>query len=276
MSNELKIVKGNTFWTLTEVRALDASGYEIQDFDLAECTDIKVYLRTSYKRTEVSAFQVLEGNILQVMWYGPLLSISKYSMEVAGKYNDVDWRFFDANVLTIVETNAEANIPQGAFVAEGFFQIQPSELVILTSIPQVQADWNENDIHSAAYIKNKPFIPSIVDEVDVSDGNLLITFNTTSGKETISLSLLDIFNPSNYYTKQDVNNIMETTYGRIGTILRNSVFRETVYKGVWEEGEYEKDSMVDYQSVLYVALRNTVNCPLNNDGTVNEDWTNEV
>lgn len=273
--NNLRIVKGNTFWTLTEVIAIDSNGSRIEDFNLSACTNISVYLVTKFKRHNAS-YNVLENNELQVKWDGKLLGVSSYSLEVTGLYNGIDWRFYDSDVLKIVYSNADANIPESSFVSEDFYRIVPSELVILTSIPQIQADWNETDVSSAAFIKNKPEIPSIVDNVYVSDGNLIITFNTTNGEQTITLSLLDIFNPSDYYTKQDVDILMETTYGQVETLLNNSVFYETVYKGVWEEGEYEKDSMVEYRGVLYVALRNTSDCPLNNDGTLNEDWIKGV
>lgn len=45
----------------------------------------------------------------------------------------------------------------------------------------------------------------MVSNVEISEGNLVITFNTDSGKEPISIPLTDIFNPANYYTKSDVD-----------------------------------------------------------------------
>lgn len=41
----------------------------------------------------------------------------------------------------------------------------------------------------------------MVSSVAIEDGNLVITFNTDSGKEAITIPLIDIFNPANYYTK---------------------------------------------------------------------------
>jgi len=41
----------------------------------------------------------------------------------------------------------------------------------------------------------------MVDNVQIQNGNLVITFNTDSGKQPISIPLVDIFNPDNYYTK---------------------------------------------------------------------------
>lgn len=45
----------------------------------------------------------------------------------------------------------------------------------------------------------------MVSNVEISEGNLVITFNTDSGKEPISIPLTDIFNPANYYTKTEVD-----------------------------------------------------------------------
>lgn len=46
----------------------------------------------------------------------------------------------------------------------------------------------------------------MVSEVKIEGGNLVITFNSDSGKEDISIPLTDIFNPANYYTKTEANN----------------------------------------------------------------------
>ena len=48
----------------------------------------------------------------------------------------------------------------------------------------------------------------MVDNVVISGGSLVITFNTDSGKEAITIALTDIFDPSNYYTKSDVDSAL--------------------------------------------------------------------
>ena len=53
-----------------------------------------------------------------------------------------------------------------------------------------------------AYIDATAFIKDgMVDTVAISNGNLVITFNTDAGKQPISIPLTDIFNPANYYDK---------------------------------------------------------------------------
>jgi hypothetical protein len=51
-------------------------------------------------------------------------------------------------------------------------------------------------LDAAAFVKD-----GMVDSVAISNGNLVITFNTDAGKQPISITLTDIFNPNNYYTK---------------------------------------------------------------------------
>lgn len=62
-----------------------------------------------------------------------------------------------------------------------------------------------------AFIDATDFIKDgMVDTVTVNTGSnqMIITFNTDAGKEDIELSLTDIFNPSNYYDKDDVDLII--------------------------------------------------------------------
>lgn len=60
------------------------------------------------------------------------------------------------------------------------------------------------------YIDATDFIKDgMVDNVTISGGNLVITFNTDSGKNPISIPITDIFNPSNYYTKSETSGATE-------------------------------------------------------------------
>lgn len=45
----------------------------------------------------------------------------------------------------------------------------------------------------------------MIDDVKIENGKLVITFNTDSGKESIEIPLSDIFDPTNYYTKSEVD-----------------------------------------------------------------------
>lgn len=61
-----------------------------------------------------------------------------------------------------------------------------------------------DSIDASAFIKD-----GMVDNVEISGANLVITFNTDSGKEPISIALTSIFDPSNYYTTGQVNTAIE-------------------------------------------------------------------
>ena len=52
------------------------------------------------------------------------------------------------------------------------------------------------DIDATAFIKD-----GMVDSVEITGGNLVISFNTDAGVEDIEIPLTDIFDPSNYYDK---------------------------------------------------------------------------
>ena len=58
-----------------------------------------------------------------------------------------------------------------------------------------------------AYIDATAFIKDgMVSNVEISGGNLVITFNVDAGKQDIVIPLSSIFNPDNYYTKSEIDN----------------------------------------------------------------------
>ena len=64
----------------------------------------------------------------------------------------------------------------------------------------------DNGGNIVSFIDATDFIKDgMVSNVAISEGNLVITFNTDAGKEPISIALTDIFNPANYYNKTEVD-----------------------------------------------------------------------
>ena len=60
-----------------------------------------------------------------------------------------------------------------------------------------------------AYIDATPFVvDGMVDTVEITGGNLVITWNTDAGKQSTSIPLTDIFNPDNYYDKTDTDALL--------------------------------------------------------------------
>ena len=61
-----------------------------------------------------------------------------------------------------------------------------------------------------AYIDATAFIKDgMVDNVEIENGKLIITFNTESGKEPIELDITAIFDPSNYYDKSTIDDFLD-------------------------------------------------------------------
>jgi hypothetical protein len=61
-----------------------------------------------------------------------------------------------------------------------------------------------------AYIDATAFIKDgMVNNVEIEDGKLIITFNTESGKEPIELDITAIFDPSNYYDKSTIDDFLD-------------------------------------------------------------------
>ena len=62
-----------------------------------------------------------------------------------------------------------------------------------------------------AYVDATAFIKDgMVSNVEITNGNLVITFNTDAGKEPITIPLTDIFNPANYYDKTTADSTFAT------------------------------------------------------------------
>ena len=64
----------------------------------------------------------------------------------------------------------------------------------------------DNGGNIVSYIDATNFIKDgMVSNVAISEGNIVITFNTDAGQEPISIALTDIFNSENYYNKTEVD-----------------------------------------------------------------------
>lgn len=62
-----------------------------------------------------------------------------------------------------------------------------------------------------AYVDASDFVvDGMIEDVRIENGNLVIDFNTDSGVTDITIPLTDIFDPSNYYTKTEVDTALAT------------------------------------------------------------------
>lgn len=86
-----------------------------------------------------------------------------------------------------------------------------------------------------ATVSALPFIKDgMVENVEVKDGKLVITFNTDAGKEAIELEITDIFNASNYYTKEQADK-------QFGTLTEQTQLRSDVEDALGEIASLEAD-----------------------------------
>lgn len=69
---------------------------------------------------------------------------------------------------------------------------------------------NSNDTN-LFYVDTTDFVKDgMIENVSVTNGSLVISFNTDAGKQNISIPITDIFNASNYYTRTESDNTFAT------------------------------------------------------------------
>ena len=64
----------------------------------------------------------------------------------------------------------------------------------------------KNDTEISRVNANKFVTDGMIDRVEIVGNQLVIEWNTQAGKQTVYIPLSDIFNPENYYTKEDIDN----------------------------------------------------------------------
>ncbi len=124
----------------------------------------------------------------------------------------------DANYVTSADTKAQ--IENYHYITSGDAKTQIESYHYLTEHQSLSGV-----IASAEYISTAKTITfynsdnTVIDSIDatdfikdgmvsavtISNGNMIITFNTDAGHEDIILSLADIFDPDNYYSKNDID-----------------------------------------------------------------------
>lgn len=112
-----RVVRGNDFTLIVAVKkpVLADGVTELEDFDLTECTDIKVNIVTRLGRKTERPYTV-DGNKLLVQ-FDETVSSGLYGLEITGKKDDADWRFYAApgEVIEIVEPTSLAYAPTGSY-----------------------------------------------------------------------------------------------------------------------------------------------------------------
>ena len=119
------------------------------------------------------------------------------------------------------------------------------------------------------YIDATDFIKDgMVSSVTVSNGNLVITFNTEAGREDIELALTQIFNPNNYYDKTAADAKFLSAYTETDPIFTDSpaygITDEDIdewndkvsnVRADWTELDSSSDSYIEHSQVVAISGR---------------------
>ncbi len=81
-------------------------------------------------------------------------------------------------------------------------------------------------IDATAFIKD-----GMIDSVTISNGYLVITFNTDAGKEQIKLSLTQIFDPDNYYTRTAIDGMIGELASSLALLTLKTLGDDAPYIG---------------------------------------------
>ena len=97
----------------------------------------------------------------------------------------------------------------------------------------------------------------MVDNVEISNGYLVITFNTDAGKQAINIALTDIFDPSNYMTKNETETALA---GKQATLVSGTNIKTINGNSILGEGNLviESGSQITVDDALSTTSTNPV------------------
>lgn len=172
-----RIPRGNDFKILVQLKECVKSDGETSERDVTiKSGTVPTVNVFNYAGTAISGAytaQVLDGRHAIVISFDNQdeesgLGNGKYGIEVKGKRNedDSDFRFYlpPGMGFFIVESSPEGYFPSDSIITytvNGVVGVAQNVSGGGESAEQVQADWNETNTSSKAYIKNKPTIPSV-------------------------------------------------------------------------------------------------------------------
>lgn len=143
------------------------------------------------------------------------------AVATSGSYNDLE----DKPEIPVIPENVSA------FTNDAGYLTEHQDLSAYVNGATYNSDAKEidfkHDDNVLFVIDATPFIKDgMISSVAIDNGNLVITFNTDAGKEPISIPLTDIFNPANYYTKSESDELFATKSERENgdNTVKNEIF----------------------------------------------------
>lgn len=161
------------------------------------------------------------------------------------KLNGVDYTIVDSTVASQI-ANSTANFFDGALYDSNtkrinFYHGSTSDAGNIKAY-----------IDATAFVKD-----GMVDNVEISNGYLVITFNTDAGKQAINIALTDIFDPSNYMTKNETETALA---GKQATLVSGTNIKTINGNSILGEGNLviESGSQITVDSALSTSSTNPV------------------
>lgn len=116
--NMLRVVRGNAFKLKIAVEAYTPSGRRIDSFALGEAV-LKLDKNGTLTTKE---YTILEGTTILVAFDGSD-SLGVYGFQMSGEYEDEAWRWANAEIFQIVESNVKAHIPEGCVLLDDTYNM---------------------------------------------------------------------------------------------------------------------------------------------------------
>ena len=168
---------------------------------------------------------------------------------------EVETQIMGKNYTTSAETQTQINSSLSGYATEQWVEsknylTQHQSLAGLVAGAQyVSADqeiiFTDKSGTTVATIDASDFIKDgMVSNVEIVNGNLVISFNTDAGKENITIPLTDIFNPANYYTKTEIDN-----KGYLNTVQTQSLIDSSLSGYATEQWVEGKGYLTQHQSL---------------------------
>lgn len=125
--------------------------------------------------------------------------------------------------------------------------------------------------NALAYVDASDFVvDGMVEDVRIENGNLVIDFNTDSGITDISIPLTDIFDPSNYYTKTEVDTALsgKANTSSLATVATTGAYSDLSGTPTIPAAQVQADwNETNSSSMAYIANKPTIPA-----AQVNSDW----
>ena len=114
----LRVVRGNAFKLKIAVEAYTPSGRRIDSFALGEAV-LKLDKNGTLTTKE---YTILEGTTILVAFDGSE-SLGVYGFQMSGEYEGEAWRWANAEIFQIVESNVKAHIPEGCVLLDDTYNM---------------------------------------------------------------------------------------------------------------------------------------------------------